>query len=162
MVSYNLAIFDGKSAGTLSKSTSRHTSVSSSTLPEHLQLRASQTAHIFRTDKPYEPYCSNALSYNSCASRSESDVEMTTDSRMRPSLMGLLWPAANIVVIVLVVVAVIGTDENVLAAIVDVNGVRDDVDVDEDDDDILCVVNGREDVDDDGDDDDDSADVELQ
>lgn len=134
MVAYNLAMVDGKSAGTLSKPTSRHTSVSSSAVPEHLQPRTSQTAQIFRTDKPYEPYCFSALSYNSCASRSESDDEMTTVSRIRSSLIVLLGPAAGFIVLCVVVVAVtvvIGADECDSMAIVDANGIRDDEDASE-------------------------------
>lgn len=142
MFSYNLAMFDGKSVGTSFKSTSRHTSVSSSILPEHLQPRTSQTAQIFRNDKPYEPYCFSALSYNSCASRSEFVDGMTTDSRIRPSLAISLWPAAVFIVLVVVVdvvVTVIGADECDSMAIVDANGmIRDDseedANVDSDDD----------------------------
>lgn len=172
--SYNLAMFDGRSAGTLSKPTSRQTSVSSSTLPEHLQPRTSQTAQILRTDAPYEPYCFNALSYSSCASRSEFDDGMTTDSRMRSALVVLLWPAVDFIVFVVgvlvVVVVVTGANECDSMAIVDANGIRDD---DEDDGTLCVVVSGCDDVDDvDGDDDDDddnddsddddSADVEMQ
>lgn len=173
--SYNLAMFDGRSAGTLSKPTSRQTSVSSSTLPEHLQPRTSQTAQILRTDAPYEPYCFSALSYSSCASRSEFVDGITTDSRMRSTLAILLWPAADFIVFVVgvlvVVVAVTGANECVSMAMVDANGIRDDGN---EDDGTLCVVvvSGCDDVDDaDGDDDDDdnddsddddSADVEMQ
>lgn len=76
----------GKSAGTSSKPASRQDNVSSSTEPEHLQPRSSQMAQTFLADKPYEPYCFNALSYNSCASRSESVDGITTDSRIIASL----------------------------------------------------------------------------
>lgn len=168
-------MFDGKSVGTWSKPTSRHTSVNSSTLPEHLQPRNSQTAQIFLTDKPYEPYCFSALSYNSCASRSEFVDGMTTVSRIRPSSVVSLWPAAVFIdfVVLIVTVGEIGAVEYDSMAIVDANGIRDeeekdDANVDNEDDGTLWAVNGRNDVDeggdndDDDDGDDDSADVEMQ